>query len=151
MEQTKMYEKIKKMDMKKFGEWVGRYLGTYHSLTDGQMDKATHRIAKWYGSEFLSNALSRAVIAIVTDTHFDESEWLEFCEKEMQEFITKDIFGRLDKKSFAYSVLDEEINFIDFEQIGRNTINRLIEDEILTEEMIDRYIDEGDWTTAEEE
>lgn len=149
MEQTKMYEKIKRMGMKEFSDWVGRYLGVGHWLSDEQMNNATHKIANWYANEFLSNALSRAVVAIMTDTHFDELEWLGFCDNEMDEFITKDIFGRLDKKSFAYAVLDNEINFIDYEQIGHNTIDRLIKDEILTEEMIDRYT-EGDWTAEEE-
>jgi hypothetical protein len=149
MEQTKMYEKIKKMGMREFSDWVGKYLKTDHCLSDKQMDKATRKIANWYGNEFLSNALSRAVVAIMTDTHFDELEWLGFCDNEMDKFITKDIFDCLDKKSFAYAILDSEINFIDYTQIGRNTIDRLIKDEILTEEMIDRYT-EGDWTAEEE-
>lgn len=150
MEQTKMYEKIKKMGMKEFSDWVGEYLKTDFNLYDSQMDAATSDIAEWFGKEFMANALSRAVAAIMTDIlHFDELEWLDFCDNEMDRFITGKIFEGLDKTSFAYMVVDREINDVDYRQIGRNTIDRLIKDEILTEEMIDRYT-EGDWTTEEE-
>lgn len=142
MEQTKMYEKIKKMGMKEFSDWAGEYLRTDFDLHDSQMDAATSDIAEWFGKEFMANAVSRAVAAIMTDTHFDELEWLSFCDNEMDRFITGKIFEGLDKKSFAYTILDREIKDIDYRQIGRNVIDRLIKDGILKEEMIDRYREE---------